>query len=54
MVLIHPQVHPDNDAPTGGTLEIRFPEDSGIDTVRTALRPNDELLDSWPRYVHLF
>ncbi|KIM33598.1 hypothetical protein M408DRAFT_61227 [Serendipita vermifera MAFF 305830] len=49
MVLIHPQVHPDTDAATGGALEIRFPEDSGIDTIQVALQPNDKLLDTWPR-----
>jgi uncharacterized protein len=49
MILIHPQIHPNEDSSTGGILEIHFPEGSGIAAVQTALRPRDDLLLEWPR-----
>jgi uncharacterized protein len=49
MVLIHPQIHPNEDSSTGGILEIHFPESSGIAAVQTVLRPGDDLLLEWPR-----
>lgn len=51
LVLAHPQIELGGDPLYGGTLRIQFPQESGIDEVKTPLEPRPEVLENWTRFT---